>query len=151
MPDTARILREAARLITRQGLHTGTQFAGPSNGFSSLDGPLDVCAAIYIAATGKAPSEFQRDEVTSLAIIGASASAMQAIRALSDDLDTEPSTIPITEDHAVPDHIEHVSNWAATAPIGKDTVPPTPAEVVGRILRTADTLDAQSAPHANAA
>ncbi|MFD8384284.1 hypothetical protein ACFV2X_38180 [Streptomyces sp. NPDC059679] len=150
MPSTAHILRETARILTRQGLHTGSQFAGPSVGFSSLDGPLDVCAAIYVAATGKGPAEFQRDELASIRLIECSAPAMQAIRAISDALDSEPSMDQLDRGVEVPNRIEHVSNWASTRAVGEKT-PPTADEVIGRILRTADALDSQSAPHANAA
>lgn len=144
MPDTARILREAARLITRQGLHTGSQFAGLSTGFSSLDGPLDVCAAIYVAATGKGPSEFQWDEAASIRLIECSAPAMQAIRAISDHLDSKPPTEKLDRGVEVSNYIDHVSNWAATTPIGEKQ-PPTVDEVIGRILRTADHFAAPSA------
>ncbi|MFG2532789.1 hypothetical protein [Streptomyces sp. NPDC048516] len=144
MSETARILQQAARLIGTYGLHTGPQFAGLSESFSSLHAPLDVCAAIYIAAEGKGPSVFQRDEDASLRLIECSAPTMQAIRVLSNALDTEPPFIQITDDHTVAEYVQHVSRWAST-PQFSDEQPPTEAEVIGRILRTADTLDAPRA------
>lgn len=130
MQDTTYTLNRAAYLLTFLGLHTGEQFA------ASDSDALDVCAAIYFAAEGTFPQEFVTDEVTSLALIEASAGAMQAIRALSAALDSEPCETEIAPGVTVPDYIEHVSNWAATPPIG-ETTPPTTAEVIGRILRAA--------------
>lgn len=135
MPSTARILRDAAGLISEYGLHTGEQFA--QHGTDALD----ICAAIYVSATETLPAEFYADEVTSLALIEASADAMQAIRALSAALDTEVCTTEIAPGYEVPDYIEHVSNWAATAPVFVDR-PPTATEVIGRLVRTAHALDA---------
>lgn len=143
MPETASILRAAAQLITDHGLHTGNQFAHP-------DGPLDMCAAIYLAAHGTIPAEFYTDEITSLALIEASAPAMAAIRAVSDSLESAPCTTPVAPGHEVPDHLEHVANWAATTPIGR-TAPPTEAEVVGRLIRVADQLAPRPARPAAAA
>lgn len=142
MPDTARILEQAACLISLCGLHTGDQFAAPNP-----HGPLDACAAIYIAAEkpGATPAEFYTDEVTSLALIEASADAMQAIRALSDALDTEPPTTEIVPGMEVPDHIDHVSNWAATTPPFANR-PPTETEVIGRLIRTAEALRTPNQP-----
>lgn len=134
MPETAEILRYAARILTERGLHTGDQFAAP-------DGSLDICAAIYIAAHGKQLNVFAFDEDLSIGFIECSAPAMQAIRAVSDELDTAPCITPIAPGHDVPDYIEHVSNWAATVPLFA-TRQPTTSEVIGRILRTADHLDA---------
>ncbi|MEU8682941.1 hypothetical protein [Streptomyces sp. NPDC048611] len=133
MPETAAILRYAACILTERGLHTGDQFAAP-------DGSLDICAAIYLAAHGKQLRVFTFDEDLSIGFIECSAPAMQAIRAVSDHLDTPPCVVPIAPGHEVPDYIEHVSNWAATAAVFA-TRPPTTAEVIGRLLRTADTLD----------
>lgn len=133
MPETAAILRYAARILTERGLHTGDQFAAP-------DGSLDICAAIYVAAHGKELKVFAFDEDYSIGFIECSADAMQAIRAVSNGLDTEPCVTPIAPGHEVPNYIEHVSNWAATIPVF-GTRQPTTAEVIGRILRTADALD----------
>lgn len=134
MPETAAILRYTARILTERGLHTGDQFAAP-------DGSLDICAAIYVAAHGKDLKVFTFDEDLSIRFIECSAPAMEAIKAVSHGLDTEPCVVPIAPGHEVPDHIEHVSNWAATIPVF-GTRQPTTAEVIGQLLRTADTLDA---------
>lgn len=135
MPYTTHmILRRAARFIHLRGLHRGDQFVHL--------GRLDVSAAIYIAAEGlPIPQEFFDDELGAIRLIECSAPAMQALRALSAALDTEPPTTRITDDHAVPDYIDHVSNWAATSPIG-EAFPPTTTEVIGRILRASDQAEA---------
>lgn len=126
--NTTRVLRKMATVINTQGIHRGEQFAtrGP------LD-QLDICAIAYtVAEDCPAPAEFFTDECASLDLIEASELAMAAIRAISDALDTEPC-----ETNGVPDYIEHVSNWAATAPIGEH-FPPRTSEVIGRILRAAE-------------
>jgi len=143
MPETARILRAAAQNLTWRGLHTGDQFASPT-------GALDVCAAIYTAAHGTIPHEFHTDEVASIALIEASAPAMAAIRAVSASLESEPCTTEICPGHEVPDYIEHVSNWAATAPINH-TEPPTESEVIGRLYRLSHQLAATVPPQRPAA
>ncbi|MFE1767275.1 hypothetical protein ACFW81_24035 [Streptomyces angustmyceticus] len=137
MPETAAILRYTARILTERGLHTGDQFAAPN-------GSLDICAAIYLAAHGKQLRVFTFDEDLSIGFIECSAPAMAAIRAVSDHLDTAPCVTPIAPGHEVPDYIEHVSNWAATIPVF-GTRQPTASEVVSRLLRTADALDAPQA------
>jgi hypothetical protein len=138
MPNTtSATLDRAARLIHLRGLHRGDQFAAALQ-------RLDVSAAIYLAAEGgPVPAEFFTNEVASLRLIEASADAMQAIRAVSDALDSEVCETEIAPGVIVPDYIEHVSNWAATPPIG-EKFPPTTAEVIGRILRAAD----QATPNA---
>lgn len=133
MPETADILRYTARILNERGLHTGDQFAAP-------DGSLDICAAVYVAAHGKQLNVFAFDEDLSIGFIECSAEAMQAIRAISDALDTTPCVTPIVPGHEVPDYIEHVSNWAATIPVF-GTRQPTTAEVIGRLTHTADALD----------
>lgn len=145
MSNTAEILRTAAHFINRAGLNTGTQFIDPTTR------SIDVAAAIYVAAEGIAPDEFHTDEATSLEIIAASAPAMTAIRALSDSLDTDPCVTVVAPGHEVPDYIEHVSNWAATKPVWGDR-PPTTSEVIGALLRAAQTADtAPSIPQQRAA
>ncbi|MFF1444191.1 hypothetical protein [Streptomyces sp. NPDC058295] len=147
MRSVPHTLRLAAHLITYRGLHTGDQFA------TTPGGPLDICAAVYAAAEQPwdlpekiaLPPEFYTDEVASLAIIGASAGAMAAIRAISEALDTPVCHTEIAPGHHVPDYIEHVSNWAATASPVHPKRPPTVGEVIGRILR------ASNAPTAHAA
>lgn len=131
MQNTKYTLARAAHFLNILGLHTGDQFAARHVG-------LDVCAAIYVAAENDTfPEEFTTDEVASIRLIESSADAMTAIRALSAVLDSEPCETEIAPGHTVPDYIEHVSNWAATAPIGA-TEPPTKEQVIDRILRAAD-------------
>ncbi|MFJ8657518.1 hypothetical protein ACIRNU_34910 [Streptomyces rochei] len=129
MPSTHRVLRRMATVINTQGLHRGERFAahGPTDA-------LDICAIAYIVAEDRpAPAVFFNDEVASFELIEACERAMAAIRAISAALDTEPC-----DTNGGPDYIEHVSNWAATPPIGA-TQPPTTSEVIGRILRAADS------------
>ena len=146
MQNTAYTLQRAAYLITMLGLHRGEQFAATDSD------ALDICAAVYMAAEESCPPEFTTDEVASLAIIEASAGAMAAIRAISDALDSSVCETEIEPGTYVPDYIEHVSNWAATAPIGEH-FPPSTDEVIGRILRAANTVATQTpaAPAAPAA
>jgi ornithine cyclodeaminase/alanine dehydrogenase-like protein (mu-crystallin family) len=134
MLSTAEILRRAADLIHRHGLHTGEQF------MDHRTGALDVAAAIFVVAESGMSRQFIVDEAESLAIIGASAPAMAAIRTLSDSLPTQPSYTEIVAGHQVPEYIEHVSNWAATTPVW-GTRPPTMSEVIGALLRAAQTAD----------
>jgi hypothetical protein len=120
------------------GIHTGDQFAADG----SLGPVLDICAIAYMQTEGgKVPREFYTDEVASLRLIECSAGAMQAIRAISAALDSEPCVTEVAPGVDVTDYIEHVSNWAATAPIGQ-TAPPSTSEVTGRILRAAQTAEA---------
>jgi len=131
-----------AEFINIQGLHTGEQMA--------VDNPwkLDICAVAYILAEDcQTPAEFYTDESASIRIIECSAPAMQAIRAISAALDTEPCETEIAPGHAVPDYIEHVCNWAATPPVLANR-PPSVPEVIGRILCAADQIDADTAPAA---
>ncbi|MFJ3699576.1 hypothetical protein ACIPW9_36545 [Streptomyces sp. NPDC090052] len=138
MPDTTgHTLNDIAFHVYVHGLHTGTQFAQAGGRIPSLD----ICAIAYLAAEGNVPTEFFTDEVASIRLIECSAGAMQAIRAISDALDTEPCTTEITPGVDIPDYIEHVSNWAATPPVG-ETTPPTAPEVTGRILRAARSFPA---------
>lgn len=135
MNGTDLILRETARIIDFRGLHIGSQFATNTGRRSSLEAPLDICAAVYAATTGRVPDVFYTDECASLALIESSEPAMAAIRAISEALDSQPC-----ETNGQPDYIEHVSNWAATrAPFAP--TPPTTSEVIGRILRAAQNLD----------
>lgn len=128
MHSTRHTLRKMTTVINTQGLHRGHQFAthGPMD-------QLDICAIAYTTAEDQpAPAVFFTDECASLALIEASEPAMAAIKAISAVLDSAPC-----ETNGEADYIEHVSNWAATPPIGA-TVPPTTSEVIGRILRAAD-------------
>lgn len=123
---TAAILRAAAGILTVNGLHTGKQMATKN--------AIDISAAIYWAAhrTEQPPVVFFTDEDLSLRLIESSETAMAAIKALSDALDTSVSVT-----NGQPDYIEHVSNWACTPGLFQ-TAPPTVSEVIGRILRAAD-------------
>jgi hypothetical protein len=137
MNTTAYDLHVMAAYVNLHGLHTGNQFAAP-------DDQLDICAIAYVVAEDcPAPPEFYTDEIASLRLIESSARAMAAIRAISDALDTDPCETEIAPGHTIPDYIEHVSNWAATPPIGA-TKPPSTSEVIGRILRAAQALDTQT-------
>ena len=140
MPSTAETLYRAARLLHLRGIHRGDQFARL--------GRLDVSAAIFLAAEGRkeVPAEFFTDELDSIRLIECSAPAMQAIRALSDGLESEPSMDTLDRGVQVPNYIEHVSNWAATPPI-REAFPPSTAEIIGRLRRTAADLD-DPRPHA---
>lgn len=137
MPETADTRAYMARIITERGLHTGPNFVGP-------DGAVSICAAAFLASHGWEPEPFRTDENLAVILISCSAPAMQAIKAISADLGTQPSVTPITDDHDVPDHIEHVERWAST-PQFPDEQPPTVDQVIGRILHTND------APHTLAA
>ena len=141
MNNTRFVLQKMATVISTQGLHTGSQFAvhGPMD-------KLDICAAAFIVAEDRpAPPEFFTDEIVSIAVIEASPRAMAAIRTISDVLDSDVCETEVEPGLYVPDYIEHVSNWAATAPIGEKT-PPTTAEVVGRILRAANHAAQHATP-----
>ncbi|MGV9891667.1 DUF6197 family protein [Streptomyces sp. NPDC003395] len=132
MHTTACILSQTAYVISRCGLHRGDQFA------DSHTPALDICAAVYLAAEGHIPTAFHHDEDASIRIIKASPTAMAAIKALSDALDSDPCETKDATGLYVPDYIEHVSNWAATASPIAPKQPPTESEVIGRILRAAN-------------
>ncbi|NJA56706.1 hypothetical protein [Streptomyces sp. NEAU-H3] len=135
--NPADVLHGMTYLIHDNGLHLGAQFSTRHpNGTHQQH---DICALAWITAEHRpAPPEFFTDEVAALAVIEASAGAMNAIRAISDALPTPPC-----ETNGQPDYIEHVSNWAATPPIGR-TQPPSINEVL-------DTLhNARTQQHAAA-
>ena len=142
MHNSAEVLQRAAYILSLFGLHTGDQFAAPDSR------ALDVCAAVYMAAEDSCPPEFTTDEVTSLAIIGASAPAMAAIRAISEALDSAVCETETAPGLYEPDYIEHVSNWAATASPVDPKRPPTVDEVIGRILRAANQQAITAPTHA---
>ena len=133
MSSTGTLLRTAVQLLNHHGIHTGRNFVGPG-------GELDICAAIFRAATGKVLNCFHNDEDASLLQIQACEPAMDAIRMLSDVLDTQPPTDPAT---GKDDHIEHVCDWAIN-PHGRPA--PSPSELIGRILRAAQTADTLTDP-----
>lgn len=137
MHSTAADLQATASLISRAGLHAGTQFASPS-------GALDICAAAYAVTRGHIPAEFYDDETAALRLIEANPRAMAAIKAISDVLDSTVCETRTDDGTSIPDYIEHVSNWAATAPVGA-TQPPTVSEVIGRILRAANHTQTHAA------
>ncbi|MGW7636042.1 DUF6197 family protein [Streptomyces decoyicus] len=137
MPKTADILRDTTWTIHTLGLRTGRHFLGP-------DGCLSIGAAIYVAAHGTIPAEFATDERISIAIITASAPAMQAIKTLSQHLDTQPNVDTIAPGYEVPDHLDHIEYWAAHGLFGSHQ-PPTADEVIDHLNATADALDAPQA------
>lgn len=143
MPETARILRYTTRIISERGLRTRRNFVGPT-------GDIALSAAIYLAAHGKELNVFRFDEDLSIGFIQCSAPAMQAIRAISNALGTEPPVTEITARHEVPDHIEHIEHWTAHGTTF-DKHAPTTARVMALLERTADALDAAGAPHTLAA
>lgn len=119
-------LRTAALVLDDLGLHTGDHFA-------SNEGPLDISAAIFRAVTNRTPNCFLSDDDQAILLIQTNEPAMEAIRALSASLPTEPPTDPETGQD---DHIEHLAWWASYAPDGLAV--PTLTEVIGRLVRTAD-------------
>lgn len=135
MQTTAWTLEETAHILTAYGLHHGKQFA------ATTSDALDVCAAVYLAAEGTCPPQFSTDEDVSLCIIEASAPAMTAIRAISSVLDSPVCETEMVPGFWVPDYVEHVSSWAT--PVDGST-PPSIDEVIGRILRAANTLAIQT-------
>jgi diadenosine tetraphosphatase ApaH/serine/threonine PP2A family protein phosphatase len=140
MQTTAHILERTAYLIHHSGLHTGHQFADATDAY----GALDVCAAVYAVAEGDIPDAFYEDEIDSIRLIESSARAMAAIQAISHALDSAVCEDEVAPGVYVPNYIEHVSNWAATPPIGA-AEPPTTSEVIGRILRAAQAADQRTA------
>ncbi|MFE1451928.1 DUF6197 family protein [Streptomyces olivaceoviridis] len=133
MQSTAKILEETAHILTTHGLHRGEQFAA-----TDCDA-VDICAAVYMAAEGTCPPEFAEDEGASRDLIESSERSMAAIRAISAAITNYE--VPDSDGH--PDLIEHVSQWTFTPPIGEKT-PPTTSEVIGCILRAANTLATQT-------
>ena len=128
MSSTGTLLRTAVQLLNHHGHHTGKHFVGPA-------GQLDICAALFRAATGKLPNCFHNDEDSSLLQIQACEPVMDAIHYLSATLPTQPPNDP---DTGQDDLIEHVCSWAIGTP-GRPA--PTTSEVIGRLLRTAQAAD----------
>ncbi|MER6253685.1 hypothetical protein ABT224_20245 [Streptomyces sp. NPDC001584] len=129
-------LRSAAALIEQHGLHAA------EGDFVAPDGALDICAALYQAATLELADAFRTDADAAIELIKASPSAMAAIRAVYDTLGYEVTTPDEVDPEAV---IDSVSRWAMSAPF-PDMQPPTRTEVIGRLVRTADALDQQATP-----
>lgn len=140
MTTTACTIRTAVHLLETHGLHTGPQFIGPHM-------ELDVVAAVYIAAEGIIPGSFRTNETAALSLIHTSAPTMQAIRAISAGLDTEPPYTQVCPGLELPEYVDHVAHWATMPGIGQHQ-PPTRLEVIGRLLRTADQVDTHTTRHA---
>ncbi|MFG2970866.1 hypothetical protein ACGFZS_47120 [Streptomyces sp. NPDC048288] len=141
MRDPYNVLQDMAAVIDIDGLHRGEQLAvrGYINRF-------DICAVAFGVAEGRystPPAEFFTDELAAMTLIEASAGAMAAIKAISHVLDTHVDEEELAPGFFVPNYISHVSNWARTTPVG-ETRPPTATEVIGRILRAANTLATQT-------
>ncbi|MFD8626646.1 hypothetical protein ACFV4E_22645 [Streptomyces hygroscopicus] len=134
MPSsTGTVLRTTRDIVNYYGLWTGEQFA-------TRDGRLDLSAAIYRAVTGQTPNCFLNDEDMALLLIETNPVVMEAIRMVSAVLPTQPCTTEVDPGYEVPDYVEHVSNWASTAPVFAEQ-PPTVSEVLGLLERAADTAD----------
>lgn len=131
MNHIPQVLRAAARLINEHGLHTGTQFVGP-------DGSYDLAAAIYHAGAMVLPDAFRTDAATALTLIKSCERAMDAIRAFYSTLQAA-----YPEVHSDDEVIDTVSVWAEKGDWGPEQQPPTTSEVIGRLLRLADTLATQ--------
>ena len=147
MQDTAAQLRSMASHINLHGVHRGHQFARP--GTLDRQPVLDISALAYCTAEhidpASPPAVFFTDEGASLDLIESSPHAMTLIGAISAAIDNYE--IPDTDGR--PDIVEHVSQWVITPPIGC-TLRPTTLEVIGCILRAANTATQQT-PHPNAA
>ena len=142
--STAHDLQAMAHYIACYGIHTGVQMA-----VIDADGltRLDISAIAYVVTDGSTadsafptliPGCFLDNEDQSLTLIQSSARAMACLRAISDVLDSSVCETEIEPGTWVPDYLEHVSNWAATASPVAPKRPPTPDEVIGRILRAAN-------------
>jgi hypothetical protein len=137
--STGTILRTTRDIVSYYGLWTGEHFATP-------DGRLDLSAAIYRAVTGSTPNCFLDDEDMALLLIESNPDVIDAIRMVSAVLPTQPCTTEIVPGYEVPDYVEHVSNWASTAPVLAQQ-PPTVSEVIGVLTRAADTADNLAGTH----
>ncbi|WP_282792955.1 hypothetical protein [Streptomyces sp. CC224B] len=153
-PTIAILLRDAAFYLSQYGLHRGNSaFVAPTTHAHLNHGPLDVCAAIYLAATARPlPPVFHStdpaDEQDATEMIKADPRAMAAIHALWEGLDSRVTEADVCDEVPTADSpdewIDRVSHWAATAPDSR-TDPPTLLEVMGRLLRTADALEQRTA------
>ncbi|MDJ0466107.1 hypothetical protein [Streptomyces sp. H27-C3] len=148
---TATLLRDAAFHLSQYGLHREHAFVGPNTRAHLDHGPLDVCAAVYLAATASPlPPLFHSadtaDEQAAIELIKAQPQAMAAIHALWDGLDSKITEADVSDELPTADGpdewIDRVSYWAATAPVSW-AKPPTLIEVMGRLIRTADALEQQ--------
>ncbi|MEU3704821.1 hypothetical protein AB0E82_21335 [Streptomyces anulatus] len=150
-PTTATLLRDAVHHLSQYGLHREHAFVGPTTRVHLDHGPLDVCAAIYMAATANAlPPVFRgtstADEQAAIELIKAHPDAMAAIHAVWDGLDSKITEADVCDELPTADGpdewIDRVSYWAAEAPTSGGA-PPTLLEVMGRLLRTAAALEQQ--------
>jgi hypothetical protein len=128
-------LQAIAHFISCYGLHRGDQFAHYNGQYVSVD--ISGIAYVVTEHTG-IPAEFYTDEDASIRLIESSARAMAAIKAISQALDSAVCEDEIAPGHYVPNWIDHVSNWAATASPVHPKRPPTDSEVIGRVLRAAN-------------
>ncbi|PZT71429.1 hypothetical protein [Streptomyces sp. AC1-42T] len=149
---TATLLRDAVHHLSQYGLNQDhAAFVGPATGH--LDhGPLDVCAAIYMAATAEAlPAVFRStdpaDVHLAIELIKGNRDAMTAIHAVWQGLNSKITDEDLCDGVPAvdgPDEwIDRVSYWAGTAPTSS-AKPPTLLEVMGRLLRTATSLEHQT-------
>ncbi|MFC9736138.1 hypothetical protein ACFWG5_34265 [Streptomyces hydrogenans] len=134
MSGTARTLRAAAHAANYHGLQSGPRFI-------DTDGRLDLVAAIYLGATGRTPhalgtSNDPTNPFNDLArlLIETNEDVMNAIRAVSIAIGTEP---PTDSETGEPCLIEHLWYWQIDRRMDTGT-PPTAAETVGLLLRAAN-------------
>jgi hypothetical protein len=143
MRNPQHTLADLAAVINIDGLYRGEQF-----GIRGDIDRLDICAHAFMVAEWRGPlsipAEFFTDELASIALIEASAGTMAALRALSAQLDSAVDEDEIAPGFFVPNYVSHVSNWVRTAPPYEPRRPPTTSEVIGRILRAANTLATQT-------
>ncbi|MFG2359446.1 hypothetical protein [Streptomyces sp. NPDC048521] len=143
MRPTQNVLQDMAAVINIEGLHRGEQFGERGD----ID-RLDICAHAFLVAEWhgplRVPAEFFTDELASIRLIESSPGAIAAIRAISDALDSTVDEEELAPGFFVPNYISHVSNWVRTASPVAPKRPPTTSEVIGRILRAANTLTTQT-------
>lgn len=131
MESTYRVLRIMAAIVNDDGLHRD----GENLAEHGVRDRFDICALAYIVAEGvPAPAAFFTDQTAGMHLIENSTPAMDAIRAISAAINNY--LVPDTDGQ--PDPIEHVATWVCTPPIGY-TTPPTDSEVIGCLLRAAET------------
>ncbi|MEJ8654639.1 hypothetical protein WKI65_43065 [Streptomyces sp. MS1.AVA.3] len=148
---TAPLLRDAVFYLSQYGVHREHAFVGPNTRDHLDDGPLDVCAAIYLAATASPlPPVFHNTdtvgEQAAIELIKENPQAMAAIHALWEGLDSKITEADVCDELPTADGpdewIGRVSYWAATTPANW-AEPPTLLEVMGRLIRTADAVEQQ--------
>ncbi|TQE33131.1 hypothetical protein [Streptomyces ipomoeae] len=146
---TATVLRDAVHYLTQYGLHRERGLVGTLTNPHLDHGPLDVCAALYMAATSSPlppvfSSHTPEGEQAAIDLIKAHPQAMAAIHAVWNGLDSKITEADLSEETPTvdgPDEwIDRVSYWAVTAPASWEE-PPTLLEVIGRLVRTAEALE----------